>query len=135
MSLIKLAGKRPTTLGVSDGQLTRCPNAPKCVSSQQQGKHGIAPLDTQSQGVAAFNALAGIIEGLGNATLVTRRDDYLHAEFSTPTLGFVDDVECLLSDDGSRIDVRSCSRLGYSDWGVNRKRVEMLRERLNTALA
>lgn len=134
MPLIKLAGKRPDTLGAIDGQLRRCPNAPKCVSSQQQGKHGIAPLDTKGQGVDAFNRLVTIIDALDNATLVTRRDDYLHAEFSTQTLGFVDDVECLLSDDGSRIDVRSCSRLGYSDWGVNRKRVEMLRDRLAAAL-
>lgn len=134
MPIVKLSGKRPDNLGADGGQLRRCPSAPKCVSSQQQGKHGIAPLDTQGQGVAAFNALAELIDGLDNTTLVTRRDDYLHAEFSTPTLGFVDDVECLLSSDGSRIDVRSCSRLGYSDWGVNRKRVEMLRDRLNAAL-
>lgn len=134
MSLIKLAGKRPDTLGADNGQLRRCPNAPKCVSSQQQGKHGIAPLDTNGQGVDAFNRLAEVIDAMDNTTLVTRRDDYLHAEFSTPTLGFVDDVECLLSEDGARIDVRSCSRLGYSDWGVNRKRVEMLRQQLAAAL-
>lgn len=135
MSLIKLSGKRPNNLGAEGGQLSRCPSAPKCVSSQQTGKHGIAPLDTGGKGVAAFNALVGVIEALDNTVLVTRRDAYLHAEFSTPTLGFVDDVECVLADDGSRIDVRSCSRLGYSDWGVNRKRVEMLRSKLAAAIS
>ena len=134
MSLIKLSGKRPNNLGATNGKLKACPSAPKCVSSQQQGKHGIAPLDTAGKGVDAFNALVGVIEATDNAVLVTRRDDYLHVEFSTPTLGFVDDVECLLASDGSRIDVRSCSRLGYSDWGVNRKRVEMLRQALAAAL-
>lgn len=134
MSLIKLSGKRPSNLGAEAGKLSPCPGAPKCVSSQQQGKHGIGPLDTGGQGAAAFATLASLIEEMDNTTVVTRSDDYLHAEFSTPTLGFVDDVECLLAGDDSRIDVRSCSRLGYSDLGVNRKRVETLRRKLDTAL-
>ena len=134
MSLFKFSGRRPANLGAPNGTLASCPDAPKCVSSQESGGQAIQPLATGGDGAAAFAALLEVIEARDDARLVTQDSRYLHAEFTTPLMGFVDDVECVLSSDGSRIDVRSCSRLGDSDLGANRKRVEALRQALGAKL-
>jgi uncharacterized protein (DUF1499 family) len=64
---------------------------------------------------------------MDGASIVIREDAYLYAEFRTPLLGFVDDVEFLLDADNQRIHVRSASRRGYSDFGTNRERVGAIR--------
>ena len=81
----------------------------------------------------AMSKLARVVEGQPGATIVTRRNDYLHATFKTPLLGFVDDVEFLLVRERRTIDVRSASRVGRSDFGANRKRVERLRKAFEAA--
>lgn len=134
MSLFKFSGRRPGNLGAPNGTLASCPDAPKCVSSQESGGQHVQPLATGGDGPGAFAALAQVIAERPDAQIVTQDKGYLHAEFTTPVMGFVDDLECVLSSDGSRIDVRSCSRLGYSDLGVNRKRVEALRAALGAKL-
>jgi uncharacterized protein (DUF1499 family) len=63
------------------------------------------------------------------ARIISDEDGYLHAEFRSRVFRFVDDVELLMDEAGHKIDVRSASRLGYSDLGVNRRRVEQLRAR------
>ena len=72
-------------------------------------------------------ALARIVAAQPGATIVVQRDDYLYATFATALMGFVDDVEFVVDAPRGVIDVRSASRLGYGDLGVNRKRVEALR--------
>ena len=81
----------------------------------------------------AMSRLARVVEGQPGATIMTRRDDYLHATFKTPLLGFVDDVEFLLVPERHSIEVRSASRVGRSDFGANRKRVERLRKAFEAA--
>jgi uncharacterized protein (DUF1499 family) len=71
--------------------------------------------------------LAGILRAMPGATVVTVRPDYLHAEFASALFGFVDDVEFVVDPGASSIQVRSAARMGYSDMGVNRKRVEAIR--------
>jgi len=69
--------------------------------------------------------LAGVVAAIPRTQVIQSRADYLYVEFSTPLMGFVDDVEFYC--DGKAIQVRSASRLGYSDLGVNRKRIEAIR--------
>ncbi len=122
------AGKRPTDLGVKNGQLSPCPNTPNCVCSQGgDAEHQIAPLSYQSAPEQAMTQLKQIIESLPKTQVITSSEDYLYAEFTSALVGFVDDVEFYLDRSAQVIQVRSASRLGKSDLGVNRKRVEQIR--------
>ncbi len=122
------SGTPPTNLGVNAGRLAPCPETPNCVSSQAKDEgHRIAPLTYDGEATAAMARLAQVISRQQGATLVTRRDDYIYATFQTPVMGFVDDVEFAADPARQAIDVRSASRLGRSDFGVNRKRIEALR--------
>ncbi len=131
------AGKRPDLLGVRDGRLAPCPTSPNCVSSQMpadDAEHHVEalafPAAAKGDPAAAWRMLESVVRGLERTSIVTLRDDYLHAEATSALMGFVDDLECLLDVKASRIDVRSASRVGYSDLGVNRKRVEAIRAAL-----
>ena len=114
--------KRPDNLGVHDGRLAPCKRSPNCVSSQADAsdrEHYIAPI--RGSIAAARDAIAS----MPRTTILEERVDYLYAEFRTRLMRYVDDVE--LYSDGRMLQVRSCSRLGRRDFGVNRKRVEALR--------
>jgi uncharacterized protein (DUF1499 family) len=125
--MLKFSGHRPTNLGVRDGKLAACPNKPNCVNSQTGDKnHAIAPLTFSGDPVAAMEKLKAVVQAMPRTQVIESKPNYLYAEFSTPLMGFVDDVE--FYSDGKAIHVRSASRLGYSDLGVNRKRVEAVRE-------
>lgn len=116
--------RRPTNLGVTDGRLARCKRSPNCVSSQADPldkEHYIAPISY----AGSIAELRKALETLDLATVVHEGPDYLYAEFRTPFLRFVDDVEFLKA--GEVLHVRSASRLGRRDFKANRKRVEQLR--------
>ncbi|MEO1134470.1 MAG: DUF1499 domain-containing protein, partial [Cyanobacteria bacterium J06639_1] len=68
-----------------------------------------------------------VVEGMEQTKVVERGDRYLYAEFTSKLMGFVDDVEFYADEAASVIHVRSASRLGKSDLGVNRKRIEAIR--------
>ncbi|MBD2516077.1 DUF1499 domain-containing protein [Nostoc sp. FACHB-973] len=126
------AGKRPNNLGVSNGKLAPCPNSPNCVSSQStDAVHKIAPLTFTSSAEAAIANLKTIIESLPRTKIITESQDYLYVEFKSALLGFVDDVEFYLDRNTNTIQVRSASRLGQSDLGVNRQRIETIRAKFN----
>lgn len=123
-----LAGSPPAAVGVRDGLLAPCPPKPNCVSSQAaDDEHRVAPLPFKGSAADALAKLARVIAAQPGATVVAQRDGYLYATFQTPLMGFVDDVEFVADPARSVIDVRSASRLGYRDFGVNRKRIEALR--------
>ncbi|MEA5627825.1 DUF1499 domain-containing protein [Nostoc sp. UHCC 0251] len=125
------AGKRPNNLGISNGKLAPCPNSPNCVSSQStDAVHKIAPLTFTSTPEEAITNLKKIIESLPRTKIITESQDYLYAEFKSALLGFVDDVEFYLDRNANVIQVRSASRLGQSDLGVNRQRIETIRAKL-----
>ena len=129
-----LSGKRPSDLGVRSGNLKAPPPSPNAVSSQAgDASHQIAPLAYKSSPENAMKALKAIVEGTANARIVESKPDYLYAEYTSPLLGFVDDVEFYAPPNARIIHVRSASRLGYSDLGVNRKRIEAIRAKLNQA--
>jgi uncharacterized protein (DUF1499 family) len=126
------AGKRPNNLGVSNGKLAPCPNSPNCVSSQSTDTlHAIAPLTYNSSPEKAIANLKQVIESLPRTTIISETEDYLYVEFKSALMGFVDDVEFSLDRNANVIHVRSASRLGQSDLGVNRKRIETIREKVN----
>jgi uncharacterized protein (DUF1499 family) len=131
--LFSFSGKQPTNLGVKDGKLAPCPNSPNCVSSQaptSDQEHAIAAIAYKSSPTQAMANLKGIIQGMERTKVVNETNDYLYAEFTSALMGFVDDVEFYLDQPAGVIQVRSASRLGKSDLGVNRKRVDEIRVKL-----
>lgn len=126
--LISCAGKRPKNIGVAEGRLSLCPEKPNCVSSiSTEEKHAIRPFTYESGKDQAYEALLRVISNQERATITVQKGDYLHIEFKSKLFGFVDDVEFYFPMSEPLIHVRSASRVGYSDLGVNRKRIETLR--------
>jgi uncharacterized protein (DUF1499 family) len=124
--MFNFSGTRPTNLGVKDGKLTACPGTPNCVNSQSSDAQSkIDPLPA-----VAISTLRKVIESMERTTIIEATDNYLYAEFKTPLMGYVDDVEFYLDPNQNVLHVRSASRLGKSDLGLNRKRVEEIRAKL-----
>lgn len=125
------AGERPANLGVKDGRLATCPATPNCVASQgADPDHEIAPLSYDSDTAIAMTNLITAIEGMPRSAIIEQTDQYLYAEFTSRLMGFVDDVEFYFEPAEKTIQVRSAARLGESDLGVNRKRIEAIRSEL-----
>lgn len=124
--LAACAGERPNNLGVRGGMLSACPSSPNCVSSQASDeRHRIAPLEFNGDPDAAFARLKQILVRRNDTAVIDESPGYLRVELRTTF--FVDDGEFLLDRDGRIIHVRSASRLGYSDLGKNRSRLEDIR--------
>jgi uncharacterized protein (DUF1499 family) len=127
------AGNRPTNIGISDGKLTACPNTPNCVNSQtliSDVEHAIAPIQFGGDPAATMANLKRVIQTMPRTNIVKETNDYLYVEFASKLMGFVDDVEFYLDSASQAIQVRSASRLGESDLGVNRQRIEDIRSEL-----
>ncbi len=125
------SGKRPNNLGVRDGKLVPCPNTPNCVSSQSSDtEHSIEALTYNSTPAEAMADLKTVIQGMKKTKIITENKNYLYVEFTSAIMGFVDDVEFYVDEAAKVIHVRSASRLGQSDLGVNRKRIETIRTNL-----
>ena len=128
MPIFSLSGNRPTDLGVQSGRLKTCPSSPNCVCSYDTDKeHGIEPIQFSGESKEAIASLKQIIETTPLTEIIESSDDYLYAEFTTKLMGYVDDVEFYAPANTDVIHVRSASRLGKSDLGLNRKRVEEIR--------
>lgn len=131
MPLLSCAGKRPSNLGVSAGTFAPCPASPNCVSSDaSDSAHQVTPLQLALAPAEAWSAAGEIVSGLPRTHIVKETADYLHAECRSALFGFVDDLELQLRPVEGIIAVRSASRLGYSDLGVNRSRIDGLRAAL-----
>jgi uncharacterized protein (DUF1499 family) len=129
-------GTEAAHAATDEGRLAPCPASPNCVSSQAtDDKHRVEPLRYTVSRAEAMAIVAQAIAAMPRTRIVKQTDTYLHAEFTTAVLRFVDDVEFAVDDDAKVIHVRSASRVGYSDLGVNRRRVEAIRERVATQLA
>lgn len=121
----------PKKRGVMEGRLAPCPNAPHCVSSDTEDPdRRVAPLRFEGSSDRAWEAAVRTVESLPRVRIITRTDDYLHAECRSALFGFVDDLELHVRPAEGVIAVRSSSRVGYYDFGVNRRRVESLRTTL-----
>lgn len=119
-----MQSKNGTAPGLADGQLTACPDSPNCVSSEAETPYEkrVDPLP-----VSAWDALPVALEDMGG-TVTIQENNYVAAEFTSAIFGFVDDVEFRRTD--TAVHIRSASRVGHSDAGVNAERVAALRETL-----
>lgn len=134
MTLFSCAGTRPADIGVDGGRLAVCPSSPNCVSSDAEpGPHHVEPLSFQGGADAAWTAAQGVVQQLPRTRVVSLEPGYLHAECRSALMGFVDDLELHLRAGEGTIAVRSASRLGWSDMGVNRQRVDTLRREFRRA--
>lgn len=121
------------SLGSEQGRLAPCPDSPNCVSSfAEDAEHRVDPLTIADSTDEAIERLQSIVAAMPGASIVTADPRYLHAEFRSTLLGFVDDVELLLDEQTGVVHIRSSSRVGHSDLGVNRRRMEELRRRFES---
>ena len=137
-----LSGTAPDNLGLRDGKLKAPSNSPNSVSSQAdlwpghaQGDYArIAPLaltgEGKADGAATLARIQAIVRGMPGATVVKTEPGYLYATFNTRLLKYTDDVEFWFDAASQVVQVRSASRLGRKDFGVNRARVEAIRAQL-----
>jgi uncharacterized protein (DUF1499 family) len=107
-----------------------CPEKPNCVSSlAEDADHRVAPFLLNGPN-PSWSAVRAAVAAMPRTAIVEEGHGYLHAECTSRIFRFVDDLELLRNEAGDRVDVRSASRVGYGDMGVNRERVEKLRRAL-----
>ncbi|MBA2660446.1 MAG: DUF1499 domain-containing protein [Nitrosospira sp.] len=136
-----LKGKPPTDLGVHEGRLKPPSNTPNSVSSQaplyldhpQHAYASIAPLPLKGDAGTTLARIGSIIEAMDGGQIVKRESNYLYAQFTTRIMKYVDDAEFWFDPAAGVIQVRSASRLGSSDLGVNRERIEFIRQKLGSS--
>ncbi len=122
-------------LGITDsGKLSPCPATPNCVSSDAaDDAHSIDPLALGEDPAIAWEGLLVYLRSDSGYTIIAQDKDYLRAEARTRLLRFVDDVEFHLRPEDKQIAMRSASRIGFSDLGTNRRRLEAVRQALQQA--
>ena len=130
-----LRGKAPTDLGVKEGKLKRPSRTPNSVTSQadlwpdhpQKAYSAIAPFKASGDGSAEMKKITEALQAMPRTTIIQQEPGYIYAQSTTAALKFTDDIEFTLDANKGIIDVRSASRLGRKDFGVNRARVEAVR--------
>jgi uncharacterized protein (DUF1499 family) len=131
-------GRQPTQLGQRDGRLKPPSKTPNSVSSQadlwvqhpMQDYARIAPLALKDGGAATIARIKRIVESMPGAKIVESRDDYLYVQFTTRWMKFIDDAEFWFDPANNVVQLRSASRVGRKDFGVNRARIEAIRQAL-----
>ncbi len=123
------ASKQGKPLGLIENKLTICPDKPNCVCSEHKddNKHYISPIKITQNTSSALLDIKEIIDKMGGI-LQSEHADYLAATFSSTIFGFIDDLEIRFDNKHNLIHIRSASRVGHSDMGVNKKRVELLKQ-------
>lgn len=112
-------------------KLPPCQDTPNCVSSQATSKlHYIAPFKVSGDPALAWQELRKAIMAHVRMVVTHETETTLHAEATSLVLSFVDDIDAILDAEAGLIHIRSASRLGHSDFGVNRKRIEKFRTQL-----
>lgn len=125
-SVFHFSGSRPGNLGVHAGQFAVCPSTPNCVNSQSS-EPGVKIAPLKFLGDNTIAQLKTAVLAQPGSAIISETDTYLYAEFTSNLMGFVDDVEFYVDRDSKTVQVRSASRLGESDLGVNRQRIEAIR--------
>lgn len=128
----------PKPTGLVDGKLQPVPRTPNCVCTQAPAddrQHRMEPWPFTAAPDAVMAALVRALEATPRTEIVQRQPRYLHAVCKSKLIGFADDVELLVDDAARLVHFRSASRVGYGDWGVNRKRMVALGEAVRAALA
>jgi uncharacterized protein (DUF1499 family) len=121
-------GRMPVALADGSGRLAPCPASPNCVSSDApDALHAIPAYRIRGSADAAWTAVENHVRALPRVEVVTSKDGYLYAVFTTRLMRYRDDVELGLDTESGTIRLRSASRVGYGDMGVNRERMESIR--------
>lgn len=119
----------PAAVGLTNQKLSPCPDSPNCVCSQDESPtHQIEPIPCSGSEKEVLKRLSDILNQQRGCGIVKQEGNYLHAEFRSLFLRFVDDVEFLIDTSQNKIHIRSASRVGHTDLGANRKRVEAIRK-------
>ncbi|MBI1310290.1 DUF1499 domain-containing protein [bacterium] len=127
LAVLSLLARQPDNLGVRDGRLGDCPSTPNCVSTFATSEsQRMDPIPFDGTADATRARLRSVLSRLPRTTIVSEADNYLHAECATKLFRFVDDVEFLIDTDAGLIHFRSASRVGHSDLGENRRRMERI---------
>jgi uncharacterized protein (DUF1499 family) len=131
---VQSSSPMPTNLGVTNGELAPCPETLNCVASRATStQHAITPIIYTTSTEDAQKKLLRVLESFPRLTVVTNQPGYIHAETRSAFWGFVDDNEFYFDDDAHTIEVRAAARLGQSDLGKNRERIEEIRTRFQAA--
>jgi uncharacterized protein (DUF1499 family) len=131
LAILSATAKKPPNLGVVNGRLAACPDTPNCVSTQAtDAEHHIEPIPFDELPGQAIQRLKAAIAGVPRMRIIEEKDGYMYAEAKSPIFRFVDDVEFYVDRNAKVIHFRSASRVGHSDLGVNRKRMEQFRQAL-----
>ncbi len=131
--LLHCTGTRPENLGVKDQKLTPCPESPNCVSSFANNSdtiHYFPAIPYSASLGTEKDKIKKICANLPRTNLVKETNDYLYYEFTSLLMRYVDDVEFYFDEKSKLIHVRSASRLGKGDMGVNRKRMQTIQAEL-----
>lgn len=125
-------GTRPDVVGRGTDRLAPCPSTPNCVNTRaEDSTHAIEPLAYEGDDAQAMARLVAVVESMDRTEIIKKTDGYLYVEFTSAFWRFVDDVEFSFDTDANVIHFRSASRLGKSDFGVNRARMEEVRRRFD----
>ncbi|GMQ76701.1 MAG: DUF1499 domain-containing protein [Gammaproteobacteria bacterium] len=128
---VSACSSNQVTTGLIDNRLAPCPDSPNCVSSDATDEvHRVEPYRLKAPAQDAWHGLQNVVAAEQGIRLVEANDSYLHVEVRSAILRFIDDTEFQLRASEGIIAVRSAARTGYNDTGVNRKRVERIREAL-----
>lgn len=123
--MLSFSGSRPANLGVTNGQLLPLPDSPNAVSTQtDDASRKLPALAIERDSASALDRIVEIVNSMARTKIVKQTDDYLHVEFSSLIFRFVDDVEFFVDAEEKMVHFRSASRIGHSDLGANRKRME-----------
>jgi len=128
---MSMSSRKQPELGLLNGQLRACPATPNCVCSEQSSAPSkIEALNYVRQADDAWRRMKQVIASTGGK-IISEQDGYLHAQYETPLIRYIDDVELRLDKPQQRIHIRSASRVGHSDLGANLKRVILIRSVFN----
>ena len=129
LAMMSLFSRKRTNLGVVNGRLAGCPSSPNCVSTQTgDADHRMEPIPFTGSSDEAMQRIKDLVAEMPRTKIVTVEDNYLHAECRSAFFRFIDDVEFLIDPKEQIIHFRSASRVGHSDLGVNRRRMERIRK-------
>jgi uncharacterized protein (DUF1499 family) len=136
LGTLSATSRKPANLGVVNGRLAPCPETPNCVCTQDtDAEHRIEPIACDQPPEQAMQRLKAALHSIPKAKIVEERERYIRAEVKSLIFRFIDDIECLIDPDARLIHFRSASRVGRSDLGVNRRRMEQFRKAFKRATA
>ena len=130
--MISFTSSQPENLGVANGQLAKCPTSPNCVSTQaEDALHSMEPIPFVGSATEFLEKIKIVVDSeFCRAKLMSESESYLRFEFKSLVFRFIDDVEFFVDDEMSVVHFRSAARVGHSDLGTNRKRMNKISESL-----